>query len=144
VTFDRQFAQEEPSAIFFTPVHPLVKIASLYFEKNNNAVDPCIAFRCRLDDVAPGRYPFAVYAWKYSGFTSQFKMVVIPLDGKLQEKLPAIVQAAESFEMSEDASELWHNIDPVHSMLWRKEKDSWIEETEAKRDYKLQTELLSF
>jgi hypothetical protein len=144
VTFDRQFAQEDPSAIFFTPVHPLVKVAASCFEKNNNASDPCIAFRCRLDDVAPGRYPFAVYAWKYSGFTSQFKMVTVPLDEKLQEKLPAIVQSAESFELSGDASDLWADIDPLHSMLWRKEKDSWIEETRAARDYKLQTAHLSF
>jgi superfamily II DNA or RNA helicase len=144
VTFDRQFAQEDPSAIFFTPVHPLVKVAASCFEKNNNASEPCIAFRCRLDDVAPGRYPFAVYAWKYSGFTSQFKMVTVPLDEKLQEKLPAIVQSAESFELSGDASDLWADIDPLHSMLWRKEKDSWIEETRAARDYKLQTAHLSF
>ena len=144
VTFDRAFAQDDPKAIFFTPVHPLVKVAAAYFDKNQPSSEPCIAFRCPVEGVTPGRYPFAVYAWNYEGFTRQFKMVTIPLDDKLQERLPSIVQDAADFVLSGDASDFWHDIDPLHTKLWREAKDAWVMETQKTAQYKLQTELLSF
>ena len=121
-----------------------MKIAASYFEKHQQGGEPCIAFRCSVEGVAPGRYPFAVYAWNYTGFTAQFKMVTIPLDDKLQEKLPTIVQNAEHFELSGDASDFWRDIEPLHTKLWRSEKDAWLDETRKTERYKLQTELLSF
>ena len=144
VTFDRAFAQEDPRAFFFTPMHPLAKVAAEYFEKNQTGGEPCIAFRCCIPDVPSGRYPFAVYAWNYAGFTSQFKMMTVPLDENLQAKLPAIVQGAEEFVLSGDASGLWQNIDPVHAQLWRKAKNDWLKETEEQLRYKRQSRLLSF
>ncbi len=145
-TFDREFAQQEPRSVFFTPMHPLVKIAARYFETTRTGAEPCISFRCSrclLPDVPPGRYPFAVYAWNYKGFTSQFKMVTIPLDEKLQARLPSIVQGAEEFVPSEDASSLWKDIAPIHAQLWRNAKDAWIKETEEQLVYKRQSRLLS-
>ena len=144
VTFDRAYAQEDSKALFFTPVHPLVKIAAMHFEKAQHGGEPCIAFRCKVEGVPSGRYPFAVYAWNYAGFTSQFKMVTIPLDEKLEKKLPTIVQEASEFVLSGDASDFWRDIDPLHTQLWRKEKDQWLDETRKTEQYKLQTELLSF
>ena len=144
VTFDRAYAQEDRQAFFFTPVHPLVKIAATYFEKNQAGGDPCIAFRCPVEGVTPGRYPFAVYAWNYEGFTRQFKMVTIPLEDNLQERLPSIVESAADFVLEGDASDYWRDIDPLHTKLWREAKDQWVGETKKTAQYKLQTELLSF
>jgi hypothetical protein len=144
VTFDRSFAQEESSVMFLTPVHPLVKVAARDFEKTNQGGEPCIAFTLDKAEVPPGRYPFAVYAWNYTGFTSQFKMITVPLDNKLNARLPSIVQEAKEFMMEGDASDFWKDIDPVHTQLWRKEKDAWIAETQGQERYKLQSEQLSF
>ena len=144
VTFDREFAQQEPSVAFFTPVHPLVKIAARHFEQSDPGGEPCVAFSVKDVGVPPGRYPFAVYAWNYTGFSSQFKMVTIPLDDKLCAKLPEIVQNADEFVMDGDASDFWSDIDPLHTKLWRKEKDIWVTETEGQSRYRMQSEQLSF
>lgn len=144
VTFSREEAQNDNKAFFLTPVHPLVKVAAAYFDKKHGDGDPCVAFRCSYVGVEPGRYPFAVYAWNYVGFNSQFKLKTIPLEDRLKATLPGIVQNASQFVLEGDASDLWSEVDPIHSTLWREAKDAWVADVRAQADYKRQTLKMSY
>jgi hypothetical protein len=144
ITFNQTEAQIDTTAFFMTPVHPLVKVAAAYFDKFHGDSDPCVAFRCSYVGVPPGRYPFAVYAWNYVGFISQFKMKVIPLEEKLKLSLPGIVQNASEFVLEGDASDFWRDINPIHTRLWRKAKDEWVRDTQAQADYKRQSLQMSY
>lgn len=144
ITFNREEAQNDNRAFFFTPVHPLVKTAATYFDKVHGDGDPCIAFRCSNVGIEPGRYPFAVYAWNYVGFNSQFKLKTIPLEERLKNSLPSIVQEASQFMLEGDASDLWRDIDPIHSLLWRNAKDEWVSDVHTQADYKRQTLKMSY
>lgn len=144
VTFNREEAQNDNKAFFLTPVHPLVKVAALFFDKKHGDGDPCVAFRCSHVGVAPGRYPFAVYAWNYVGFNSQFKLKTIPLEDRLKASLPGIVKDASQFVLEGDASDLWSEIDPIHSTLWREAKDAWVADVRAQAEYKRQTLKMSY
>ena len=144
VVFDPVTASACQAAFFLSPVHPLVKAAALSCKPKGQSEVPCISFRYRTSDVVPGRYPFAVYAWNYTGFTETFKMVTVPLDPRLDERLPGIVTDAETFDFpGGDVSDLWERLEPMHTKLWREGFRKYREEVEDLKLNKLQAALSS-
>lgn len=69
VTFEPATADEDRSATFVTPTHPLARQAA-------KSLDPSATLSCSVSakssTVAPGRYPFAIYRWKILGVTESF------------------------------------------------------------------------
>jgi hypothetical protein len=69
VTFDPVAADEDRTATFVTPTHPLARQAA-------KSLEPAAILACSLSvtssTVASGRYPFAIYRWKILGLTESF------------------------------------------------------------------------
>lgn len=89
-----------------------------------------------------GRYPFAVYTWSYTGFSDNFKMVTVPLDARLDDRLPGIVKNAETFDFpGSDVGDLWDNLEPMHTKLWREGRTAHLTEVRDLKLNKLQVAL---
>lgn len=139
IVFDVKAAEADRKAFFLSPVHPLVKTAAAHCKPEDPMNMPSISFRCHIPGVAPGRYPFAVYTWSYTGFNGSFKMVTVPLDARLDDRLPSIVKDAETFDFpGGDVGDLWDKLEPMHAKLWREGKARYLEEIRDLRNNKLQ------
>jgi len=144
VVFDVAASKENPTAFFLSPVHPLVRAAAAKCKPGDVSNVPCISFRCAIPDVSPGRYPFAVYAWSYKGYTDSFKMVTVPLDARLDDRLPGIVKDAETFDFpGGDVADLWDKLEPMHTRLWKEGIRKYREEINDLKLNKLQALLSS-
>ncbi len=139
IVFEGKAAESDRNAFFLSPVHPLVKAAASSCRHDDAAKAPCISFRCHIGDFVPGRYPFAVYTWSYTGFNGRFKLVTIPLDTRLDSRLPGIVENADTFDFpGGDVGDLWEKLEPMHMKLWREEKSRYLQDVEELKNNKLQ------
>ena len=142
VCFDAASADSERSAFFLSPVHPLVKQAAANCKPEDSGNVPCISFKCEVPGMEAGRYPFAVYTWSYTGFSDNFKMVTVPLDARLDDRLPGIVKNAETFDFpGSDVGDLWDNLEPMHTKLWREGRTAHLTEVRDLKLNKLQVAL---
>lgn len=139
IVFEVKAAEADRKAFFLSPVHPLVKAAATHCKPEDFSNVPCISFCCQIPDVAPGRYPFAVYTWNYTGFNGNFKMVTVPLDARLADHLPGIVERAEMFDIPDgDVGNLWDELEPIHARLWREERARYLDDVRDLKNNKLQ------
>lgn len=139
VVFEVKAAEADRKAFFLSPMHPLVKAAAAHCKSEDPSNVPCISFRCQIPDVAPGRYPFAVYTWNYTGFYGSFRMVTVPLDARLDNRLPGIVKNAETFDFpGGDVGDLWEMLEPMHTKLWREGKARYLADIRDLKNSKLQ------
>jgi len=86
------FSQDEakdPSILFVNALHPLVKQSAKAY-KGNREVH--IAFKAAAGDIAPGKYPFYLYTWEYTGGSPRTNIVAICEDSKAQAELPGVLQ----------------------------------------------------
>jgi ATP-dependent helicase HepA len=144
ITFNKEELKEKGKAFFCTPTHPLVKVAARFIaEKSAAGMDvPHLALRAKVDGVGVGEYSFAVYGWNVNGFNSQFKMVVVASDERLEKVVPKILQtegAIEDAEVENDA-----RLDVRHQELWRKEKDRLVQDVRSQAEYKREAVQTSF
>jgi ATP-dependent helicase HepA len=69
LTFHPAAADDDRSAMFITPMHPLARQAG-------KALEPAATLQCSVmsgsSKVAAGRYPFAIYKWKILGVAETF------------------------------------------------------------------------
>ena len=139
VVFEVKAAEADRKAFFLSPVHPLVKAAAAHCKPKDPSNVPSISFRCQIPDIAPGKYPFAVYTWNYTGFNGRFKMVTVPLDSRLDDRLPGIVKSADTFDFpGGDTGDLWDKLEPMHTRIWKEGKAKYREEVEDLKNSKLQ------
>ena len=142
VCFDTAAAESNHAAFLLTPVHPLVRQAAALCKPEAPDNVPCISFRCTVPGMETGRYPFAVYTWSFKGFSDGFKMVTVPLDARLDDRLPGIVKNAETFEFpGGDVGDLWDKLEPMHTKLWREGRASHLADVNELKLNKLQIAL---
>ena len=65
--------------------------------------------------------------------------MTVPLDARLDDRLPGIVKNAETFDFpGGDVGDLWDKLEPMHTKLWRKEKTRYLEDIRDLKNNKLQ------
>jgi len=137
ITFDPDTARDDTSAFFITAVHPLVRQAANYFATNDVSF---INLKSGSDTIAPGRYPFALYAWNYVGLNSKYKLVAVCSDNSVESELIDLIQMAASEKVTETIpTDCWNGLEERQIRKWQTECTEHKKSVELSVDYKLES-----
>lgn len=137
ITFEPEAAVQNRDALFITAVHPLVKQAAQYYATNEPSY---INLRSQSELIAPGRYPFAVYAWNYVGINPKFKMVTICKDASVNEELMDLLQTAVSENVNGSVpATTWDGLEELQVLKWQQEKEEYQKDVALTAAYKLES-----
>ena len=125
LTFDPVAADEDRSATFITPTHPLARQAA-------KASEPLSTLTCAIStkssSVAPGRYPFAIYRWKVLGVGESF--VFQPVC-ESEEHSKALLELLESATTAPDSVAITEaeedRLEALHYQVWMSRRADHIE-----------------
>lgn len=137
ITFDSEAARQDSGVFFITAVHPLVKQAAMYYATNEVSY---INLKYGSDIIAPGKYPFAVYAWNYIGINPRFKLVTVCKDETVAEELMDLLQMAVSENPRGNVSaDSWDGLEEIHIEKWQAECIQHKKAVELSANYKLES-----
>lgn len=137
ITFDPEDAREDSGAFFITAVHPLVKQAAMYYATNEVSY---INLKSGSDIIAPGKYPFAVYAWNYVGINPRFKLVTVCKDEAVGEELIELLQMAVSENATGNVpADSWDGLEEIQIGRWQAECVEHKKAVELSANYKLES-----
>ena len=137
ITFDPEAAREDGGAFFITAVHPLVKQAAMYYATNEVSY---INLKSGSDIIAPGKYPFAVYAWNYVGINPRFKLVTVCKDESVGEELIELLQMAVSENATGNVpADSWDGLEEIQIGRWQAECVEHKKAVELSANYKLES-----
>ena len=125
LTFDPAAADEDRSATFITPTHPLARQAA-------KASEPASTLACfvsaKTSSVAAGRYPFAIYRWKVMGVTESFVFQPVCESEEHSKVLLELLEsaiAAEGAEAITVAEE--ERLESLHYRVWMSRRTEHID-----------------
>lgn len=99
-----------------------------------------INLKSGLDIIAPGKYPFAVYAWNYVGINPRFKLVTICKDESVGEELIELLQMAVSENTTGDVSaDSWNGLEEIQIDKWQAECIEHKKAVKLSANYKLES-----
>jgi hypothetical protein len=135
ITFDQTAAEGDRSATFVTPTHPLARQAARFLEPS--ATLSC-SIASKSSTVAPGRYPFAIYRWKFLGVTESFAFQPIC---ESEEHAKALLTLLEDATATEAASALTvaeeERLEAVHYRVWLCARSEHIESVSQSAELRL-------
>jgi hypothetical protein len=125
LTFDPAAADEDRSATFITPTHPLARQAA-------KASVPVSTLACvissKSSNVAPGRYPFAIYRWKVLGL---FESFVFQPVCESEEHSKALLELLETATTAPDSAAITpaeeDRLEALHYQGWMSRRAEHIE-----------------
>ena len=128
---------KDPSAIFITPLHPLVRQAAAHITGNE---EMRTALKVSSTDIASGEYPFLLFAWEYTGSRPQVELVAICEDEDAQAELPTIIKSAVQIEVEFDKiTQDWSRLEETHYKIWQKKRDTFREDARSLCRFKLES-----
>ena len=137
ITFHAETASRENKAFFITPVHPLVRQAARYYASNKKSY---VHIKYYSDDIPAGRYPFAVYAWSYTGIQPSLKIVPICQDEMLSSELLDILQESDTCKDAINVGEhFWDELEPIQIGKWQSERTKYVANIQNAANYKLES-----
>ena len=92
VTFDAEYASQHPDAAFIMPLHPLVRQAANAFYTTKKVIT---AFKVKEQSIAPGRYLFAIYQWRYLGLKDDLILQPVADSPLIASQLFKLLEKAE-------------------------------------------------
>lgn len=129
ITFNSGCAEQNRLAFFITIGHPFAKQAADYFNIGDIFYVGAVI---NNPEFKPGQYPFSIYAWEYTGYKPQRKLIPVCDDKDIQKELMDILKCADVIDIEPGQyGEVWSDLETVHFSLWN----------DAKADYKKDTEL---
>ena len=137
ITFDPEAARQNDGVSFITAIHPLVKQAAMHYATNEVSY---INLKSASDIIAPGKYPFAIYAWNYVGINSRFKLVPVCKDFAVEEELIELLQMAVSNNVTENVvASTWDDLEEIQIGKWQEECAEHKKAVELSANYKLES-----
>lgn len=135
VTFDPVAADEDRSATFVTPTHPLARQAA-------KSLDPSATLSCSVSakssSVAPGRYPFAIYRWKILGVTESLAFQPVC---ESEEHAKALLGLLEDAIATQDTSAITaaeeERLETIHYRVWMSSRSEHIESATRSAEVRL-------
>ncbi len=140
VTFESTCWRENPSSIFLTVTHPLVKMAADFLQGKNKIASVLTA---QSTDIPAGTYPFAVYQWKLLGEREDLQLKPLSSDNSLNRVLLDLLKNSTSASKIENAeSSMWKDVENKHHEVWEralKEHQGYTDELIRYREASLKT-----
>jgi len=125
ITFDPAAADEDRTATFVTPTHPLARQAA-------KSAEPPVTLACSVSakssKVAPGRYPFAIYRWKVLGVAESFAFQPIC---ESEDHAEALLELLEDASPTQDPKLMTpaeeERLESIHYRVWMSRRSEHIE-----------------
>jgi len=126
LTFEPKLAEDDVELL--SPTHPLVIAAA----RAEGAVDPgsTVTVTAHTDELAPGRYPFAIFGWQTLGVRDDFHVQVLTTDGEHEIAVERALLVAEAGDATLSSTEL-DLLDAQHYDRWATARAEHIERTTA-------------
>ena len=138
IAFD-QDAAKNPKTIFLTPVHTLVRQATMHYF-SDKPFRTVIELEISGSDIAAGKYRFQLYIWEYTGIKPRTQLIPVCADKEVQKELPAIVQNAVVSETQDDyGNDDWSELEETHLAFWKAERDKFKSETASNCRFKIES-----
>ncbi len=129
ITFDPEVAKKNRSSIFITAMHPLARQAARYFD---DAHTPYLKLECYDTELPSGSYAFSVYAWKYSGKNSRFRMVTVCQNDAVAVQLEELLESAVTVKATaNDERSDWDALEILQAEMLAAEIRQYKEESRA-------------
>lgn len=137
ITFDQEAAAEHPEAAFLTVMHPLVRQAARYLDRNQ-ALHADI--RVSSDKIPEGRHPFAIYRWKKLGVKKDEILIPIAHDKSVESALIELIpEASNAPESTPFPESLVDDLDAHHHQKWRDSQTQHIIDTHSLIEQRVQS-----
>jgi len=125
ITFDPIAAADHRDVVFITPTHPLIRQAA-------NSLEPGGALICDLfveaAEIAPGRYPYAIYRWRKLGLKEDFTFQPVCAHSEISEQILRLIESASQHVAAAPiTTEEEKNLENVHYQLWGRARAEHIE-----------------
>ena len=136
VTFDSEAASKNRDSFFITAMHPLAKQAAKFFSKRDTVN---LKMRYVSNMIPAGNYPFAVYAWKFTGFNTYTKLITVSDNDFIAAELPVMLEDGGGTVDGGDICFDWAGLEEKQVTLWMKERDTHKREIQATTLFKLES-----
>lgn len=137
ITFNSEAAEQDRSAIFITIGHPFARQAADYFNIEDIFY---IGAVINSTEFKPGEYPFSIYAWEYTGYKPQRKLVPVSADDNIQKELMDILKSADLADIDPGQyGSAWSGLEAMHLLLWNEWKADYLKDAESTCRYKTES-----
>lgn len=134
VTFESSCWKENPNITFLTITHPLVQMAADYLRSSSKIV---ATISSKSESVSAGKYPFAIYQWKFSGEREDLQLKPLAENDMLNSELFEILKTGVGVEDSQSINpSVWDTVDQKHHRVWKKALDEHRNLTNELINYK--------
>jgi superfamily II DNA or RNA helicase len=140
VTFDRDAARENPTAVLITPSHPLVRLAAEAYGSDS----PVNVFLSAGSASVPaGCYQFAIYQWRLTGIKPDAKLVAVTPCPTDQLGFFAMIAAAGDVNENQVTESPTSELDALHHRLWSEAREKHNDDTAATAAFRRESFLAS-
>jgi ATP-dependent helicase HepA len=135
LTFDPIAADEDRSASFITPTHPLVRQAARASELTS--ILSC-SLKTKSATLKIGRYPFAIYRWKLMGVTESFTFKPICERDEYSKVLLDLLEDAIDYQNAPSITvDEEQRLETIHYRIWMSQRGEHIESISQSVEVKL-------
>lgn len=144
------FTSDEDSAnekcTLLSVQHPLVKQAA----QRINVSKPryiCIKtdLDTKVDGIDNGKHYFVAYQWKYSGVTTDSKVVIVAGSRNLEEAIEKLLPLASGFsKVLNPDKQAWSSLNSSHQAKWEAAKNEFVQKEKKIIDFKKRSLEMSF
>ena len=139
ITFDAESAKNHQDSIFITPTHPLVKMASKWFEDSTRVYT---SFKINDNNLPVGEFPFVIYQWHFHGIRPDVKLRPICEHEEIALRLSSLIEKSTPVDISDKNSmtpNLFEQIVQKHYDLWVDAKREHVNKTIQQAAFKLES-----
>ena len=136
LTFDPDTAMKDRDSFFITAMHPLAKQAAKYFKEDTTSH---LCLKYFSSDIASGEYEFSIYAWKYTGFNSYTRLIIICENEVVTKELPYILEDAINSEDKPNGEYNWSSLENKHVQKWQISREKHKSDAQITSSFKLES-----
>ena len=135
ITFDQETAAENPKAVHFSVLHPLVRQAALHRQLDESVY---VSLGVTSAVIPPGDYRFAVYRWKKQGVKLDEAIVPVAFDALLEKTLLLLLQSALEIAGDIPSPADFDALDAQHHLKWTAAQANHIAENRQLVEHRIQ------
>ena len=138
ITFDSEAASKDENrrTLFITPMHPLARQAANLLTKNETMH---LGIYYSSNQIPSGQYLFSVFAWRYTGFNNNTRIVTVCENDLIAEELPDILETATGVEDGFTGEFDWSELEVKHVIKWQEALGEYQRDVNNAKAFKLET-----
>jgi hypothetical protein len=137
VSFDQQAAAADPKTVHLSILHPLVRQAAQFFDRE--APEYC-TLELASADLPLGQFPFAIYQWAKHGVRQDEQLVAVAKDEKIEAAvLDALISAGDDSSRKLPEQALFDGLEERHYAKWVEAQANHIEANRRLVEHRVQS-----